>query len=76
MDAAFTATGSAPAPSLEGSTLMERISCRVRLALVAWSHRAEQRRSREYLIELHERRQEAARLREELFRDVTLARLG
>lgn len=76
MDTAVIASGPASARPIRHTTLVARISRRARLALAAWSHRAEQRRSREYLVELHERRQEAARLREELFRDVTLARLG
>jgi hypothetical protein len=77
MDTAFTASGSSPAsaPALEGSTLLERISRRSGLALLAWSRMVEHRHSREYLAELHERRQEAERLREERFRDVALSRL-
>lgn len=76
MNTALTAaTASAPAPALEGTTLLERISRRIGLALLAWSGEIERRRGREYLAELHEHRREAARLREERFRDVTLTRL-
>jgi hypothetical protein len=75
MDAAFIASGSASARSLAGGTLLERISRRTGLALLAWSRTVEHRHSREYLAELHERRREAARLREERFRDVALTRL-
>ncbi len=75
MDTALIASGSASIRPRRQSTLLERISRRAGLALVAWSRGAEQRHSREYLAELHERRREAERLREERFRDVALARL-
>jgi len=73
--ASSAAPASAPARTLAGSTLLERISRRSGLALLAWSRAVEHRRSREYVAELHERRREAVRLREERFRDVTLTRL-
>lgn len=70
-----TAAGSAGSTTLEGSTLLERLSRRTGLALLAFRRAGERRRSREHLVELHERRREAARLRDERFRDVTLTRL-
>ena len=75
MDTAVIASGPASVSPIRHLPLVERISRRAGLALVAWSHRAEHRRSREYLAELHERRQEAERLRGELVRNVTLSRL-
>lgn len=75
MDTALIASGQASVGPIRHMPLVERISRRTGLALVAWSHRAEQRRGREYLAELHERRQEAERLRGEVARDVALARL-
>lgn len=68
-------TGSVPVVPHRDATLVERISLRAGLALVAWSRRAEQRNSREHLAELHERRVEAERLRTELQRQVMLTRL-
>ena len=57
------------------STVSERFRRRAELVL-AWRRRpAERRSSREELAQLHERRQEAARLREETFRNVTFARM-
>ena len=75
MDTAVIASGPASVRPIRHSTLVERISHRVGVAFGAWSRGAEQRHSREYLAELYERRQEAARLREERFREVTLGRL-
>jgi hypothetical protein len=75
MDTAFIAPGPASVRPAGYTTLVERISHRVGLALIEWSRGAEQRRSREYLAELHERRQKAERLRGEVVRNVTLARL-
>jgi hypothetical protein len=75
MDTAVIASGPASVRPIRHTPLVERISRRAGLALVAWSHRAEHRRGREYLAELHERRQEAERLRGEVVRSVTLARL-
>ena len=75
MDTALIASGTASVRPTGHETLVERISRRTGLALVAWSRRAEQHRSREYLAELHERRQEAERLRGEVARSVTLARM-
>jgi hypothetical protein len=73
MHTALTA-GSVPANAIGGATLLERISRRTGLALLAWSRTVEHRRSREYLAELHERRREAERLRDEMRRDIHLAR--
>ncbi|HEY9365079.1 MAG TPA: hypothetical protein VIP55_00475 [Agromyces sp.] len=56
-------------------SLFGRLSRRVGLALVTWSGESDRRRSPEYLAELHERRQEAERLRNERFREVTFSRL-
>ena len=62
-------TGAHAAHGLAG--LAHRIGVR----LVEWSRSAEQRHSREDLAELHERRQEAQRLRDERFGNTTIARL-
>jgi len=43
----------------------ERIARRMGAALVAWSRRADRGRTREELAELHQRRLEASRLRDE-----------
>jgi hypothetical protein len=75
MNTALIASGPASVRPIRHMPLIERISRSTGLALVAWSHRAEQRRSREYLAELHERRQEAERLRAERFRAVAVSRL-
>jgi hypothetical protein len=75
MNTALIASGPASVRPIHPTPLIERISRRAGLALVAWSHRAEHRRSREYLAELHERRQEAERLRDELVRSVAVTRL-
>lgn len=77
MHTTFTATvaGRAATTTPQGSTLLEHLSRRTGLALLAWRRAVEHRRSREYLVELHARRREAARLRDERFRDVTLTRL-
>jgi len=48
---------------------------RTGVRLVAWSRSAEQRHSREELAELHERRMEARRLRDERYRDRALTHL-
>ena len=62
-------TGAHAAHGLAG--LAHRIGVR----LVEWSRSAEQRYTREHLAELHERRQEAQRLRDERFGNTTIARL-
>jgi hypothetical protein len=67
MNTALIATGTASARPTGHETLVERISHLVRPTPVE--------QSREQLAELHERRQEAARLREERFRDVAVSRL-
>jgi hypothetical protein len=75
MNTALIASTPASVRPVGHETLVERISRRVGLTLIEWSRGAEQRRSREHLAELHERRQEAERLREERFREVALGRL-
>lgn len=75
MNTALTAAGGVTVRPHRDSPLVERVARRAGVALVAWSRGVEQRHSREQLAELHERRLEAARLREERFRDVTLSRL-
>lgn len=57
------------------ATLVQRISRRAGLALVAWSRGAEPQHSREHLAERHERRLVSQQLREERFQSVALARL-
>ncbi|MGW9629466.1 hypothetical protein ACWGST_02090 [Agromyces sp. NPDC055520] len=56
-------------------SIFGRLSRRVGLALVAWSSESERRRSPESLAELHELRQQAERLRNDRFREVTFSRL-
>ncbi|RZS68658.1 hypothetical protein EV187_1092 [Agromyces ramosus] len=75
MNTALVGAGHVTVRPIGHSTLLQRISRRAGLALVAWSRGAEQRHSREELAELHERRQEAERLREERFRNVAMARM-
>ena len=76
MNTALTAGGAVTVPPRRQETIFQRMSRRGRAALGAWSRRAEQRYSREELAELHERRQEASRLRDETFRNVAVTRLG
>jgi hypothetical protein len=73
MNTAVIAPGTASRP-IRPSTLAERFLRRAGLAF-AWSRTARRPQSREELAVLHERRREAERLREENFRDITLARL-
>ena len=75
MNTALVGAGHVTVRPIGHSTLLQRISRRAGLALVALSRGAEQRYSREELAELHERRQEAERLREERFRNVAMARM-
>lgn len=75
MNTALVGAGHVTVRPIGHSTPLQRISRRVGLALVTWSRGAEQRYSREELAELHERRQEAERLREERFRNVAMARM-
>ncbi|GAA1808945.1 hypothetical protein [Agromyces neolithicus] len=75
MNSALIGAGHVPVRPVGHPTLIERVSRRAGLALVAWSRRAEQRHSREHLAEQHERRLVAEQLREERFRAVALARL-
>lgn len=67
MNTALIASGTASARQTGHEALVERISRLVRRPVVE--------ESREHLAELHERRREAVRLREERFRDVAVARL-
>jgi hypothetical protein len=62
-------TGAHAAHGLAG--LAHRIGVR----LVEWSRSAEQKYTREYLAELHERRLEAQQLRDERFGNTSIARL-
>ena len=62
-------TGADAAHGLAG--LAHRIGVR----LVAWSRSTEQRYTREHLAELHQRRMEARRLRDERFGNTSIARL-
>jgi hypothetical protein len=73
MNTAVIAPGTASRP-IRPSTLAERFLRRAGLAF-ARSRTAGPRHSRDELAVLHERRREAERLREENFRDITLARL-
>ena len=74
MNTAVIAAGTASGRPIRHSTFAERFIRRAGLAL-AWGGPEGRRHSREDLTLLHERRLEAARLREENFRSVTFARL-
>jgi hypothetical protein len=77
MNTAVIGAGGIARP-LGSPTLLQRISRRSGLALLAWSRSAEQRHpapTREELAELHERRIVAGQLREERFRAVALGRM-
>ena len=73
MNTAVIAAGAVPSRPVPHSTLPERFLRRARLAL-AWSRPARRPQSRDELAVLHERRRDAERLREDNFRNVTLAR--
>lgn len=75
MDTALIASGPASVRPMPHTTLLERISRRTGLALLAWSRMAGQRPSHEDMAALHERQREADRLREERFRAVAVNRL-
>ena len=80
MNTALVGAGHVSVRPVGHSTLVQRISRRTGLALVAWSRsrtqsRGAERYSREELAELHERRLVAAQLREERFRAVALGRM-
>jgi hypothetical protein len=75
MNTALIGAGHVSVRPVGHSTLVQRISRRVGVALVAWSRGADRGYSREDLAELHERRLVAERLREERFRAVALGRL-
>ena len=80
MNTALVGAGHISVRPVGHSTLVQRISRRTGLALVAWSRsrtqsRNAERYSREELAELHERRLVAEQLREERFRAVALGRM-
>ena len=80
MNTALVGAGHVSVRPVGHSTLVQRISRRTGLALVAWSRsrtqgRGAERYSREELAELHERRLVAEQLREERFRAVALGRM-
>ncbi|HKH07366.1 MAG TPA: hypothetical protein VKA62_00350 [Agromyces sp.] len=76
MNTALIAAGAEPSRRpIRISALAELLLRRARLALAS-GRTARQRLSRDELAVLHERRREAARLREENFRGVTFARLS
>ena len=79
MNTALVGAGHVSVRPVGHSTLVQRISRRTGLALVAWSRSRRSRRaerySREELAELHERRLVADQLREERFRAVALGRM-
>ena len=82
MNTALVGAGHVSVRPVGHSTLVQRISRRTGLALVAWSRsrsrsrsRGAERYSREELAELHERRLVADQLREERFRAVALGRM-
>ncbi|WP_157007394.1 hypothetical protein [Agromyces laixinhei] len=75
MDTAFPMSTTAPARG--GNTVrgLAGLARRIGTRLVEWSRADEERHSREYLAELHERRVEAERLRNERFSSVAVGRL-
>ena len=80
MNTAVVGAGHVSVRPVGHSTLVQRLSRRTGLALVAWSRsrsqsRSAERYSREELAELHERRLVADQLREERFRAVALGRM-
>jgi hypothetical protein len=80
MNTALVGAGDVSVRPVGHSTLVQRISRRTGLALVAWSRsrtrsRSADRYSREELAELHERRLVAEQLREERFRAVAVGRM-
>lgn len=75
MDTAFTAAEGVTVRPRRSPTPFGRIAHRAGVALVAWRRGVDRQPSRERLAELHERRLEAARLREEAFRSAALTRL-
>jgi hypothetical protein len=78
MDTALSMSTTASAAEVGGHAAhgLAGLARRIGLRLVAWSAADEQRHSREYLAELHERRLDAERLRNERFTSVALTRLG
>jgi hypothetical protein len=76
MDTALSMSTTAPAAEVGGQAAhgLAGLAQRIGLRLVAWSRADEQRHSREYLADLHERRVEAERLRNERFSNVAVGR--
>ncbi len=75
MNTALVGAGHVTVRPVGHSTLVQRISRRMRVAAAARTRRVEQRYTREELAELHERRLVAEQLREERFRAVALGRM-
>ena len=79
MNTALVGAGHVSLRPVGHPTLVQRISRRTVLALVAWtrsrSRSSERSLSREDLAELHERRLVADQLREERFRAVAIGRM-
>ena len=78
MNTALVGAGHVTVRPVGHPTLVQRISRRAGLALVAWSRsrsRSAEQPSREELAELHERRLVAQQLRDERFRAVAIGRM-
>ena len=77
MNTALTVSASRPVSVRpHGASLGHRIARRLGLALITWDRRLEARRpTREELAVLHERRMEAARLRDGHYGSVTVGRM-
>ena len=73
MNTALSATAAVTVGPRQESTWLERMANRAGVALVDWSSRERQPRTREQLAEIYERRVAAHRLRESHATDVTLA---
>jgi hypothetical protein len=76
MDTAFPMSTTARAAGSGGHVAhgLAGMAQRIGERLIAWSRADEQRHTREYLAELHERRLEAERLRNERFGSVAVGR--
>ena len=77
MDTAFSMSSTVSTREAGGHAAhgLARLAQRTGMRLVAWSRNAEQKHSREYLAELHERHLEAQRLRDERYRERALTHL-
>ena len=77
MDTALSMTSTATAHGAGGSAAhgLAGLARRTGIRLVAWSRSAEQKYTREYLAEQHERRLDAQRLRDERYRERALTHL-